>query len=219
MVGFVKQIVYYVSIVPENSEVACLGLHRSKSFDYCVRISDTRRVGILGHTPHTLDAFVVSNELFYQIHIGTFLVHRYVYHLDSEVFADCKMSVVSGYGTEEFRTGLIPGLAAAYAELQISLNSIVHKIERAASTHNNFTGIYTEDLRKEIFHLGNTVKHTVVTVTLGHIFNTLELEHFVGNIELFVARLTSCDIYLVALRYEGIVLCFLTGVELLKFFF
>ena len=89
---FIIEMVDTVSVIPENTEIFCCRFQSGKSL-YCLcRVGDTLWIGILRHTPDTLDGRIRTYQLLYHIHIRTCRGHRHVDHFNAEILCDPEMT-------------------------------------------------------------------------------------------------------------------------------
>ena len=93
------EMVHHISVIPINTEILCRRLQIGKPSYRLLRIGIALGVGILRHAPDSLDALIFRNQSFHHIHIRPLRGHRHIYHLNSKILCNRKMSVISGYRT------------------------------------------------------------------------------------------------------------------------
>ena len=139
-----------IGVVPKHAEVFCRGFEICHSLHHFIRKRNARRVGIFGNAPNTFDACVVFDKCFHHIHIRTVRQHRHGDHIYTEVFANGKMPIVSGRGTNKFDlVKLIPRCRTHYAELKCELHHVIHNVERRAFAYDNLVRLYSENVGKQ----------------------------------------------------------------------
>ena len=84
-----------VCVIPENTEIFCCRFQSGKALYSLFRVGDTLGIGVFRHTPYTLDGRVRAYQLFDHIHVGAGGRHGNRDHLNTEVFCDLKMTVIS----------------------------------------------------------------------------------------------------------------------------
>ena len=125
-------------IIPEDTKILCLGLKCGKAPYGFVGICDTGRIGVFGNTPYAFYAFVVFDIFFHDIHIRPIGIHRYIYHIDTEISRNPEMSVIAGHGTQEFYFFKLSPRSASGNAFCISVrNGIKHHIKAGVSSGNN----------------------------------------------------------------------------------
>ena len=136
------------------------------------------------------------------------------------------MSVVTGSYTNPLKPLLTTprALRAENTEKKCSGERVIHKLKRGVTTYRNILRLYTEHIGEKTLHLGDTVKHTVVTAVYAILGKALLTRSCLGKkrkayIELIGVWLTSRKIELephslifVILRHKG-------GVFFFKFVF
>ena len=105
-----------ISIIPVNTEIRRCRLQTCHTAYSLIRIAVSGRIGIFGYTPDSLNAFILSHHLFYQIHVRTISKKGHIDHLNAKILCNCKMAVIARYGTEElYLVQLAPGSASHHA--------------------------------------------------------------------------------------------------------
>ena len=119
-----------VCIVPEDSKIICCRLKLCKALNCLIRVYNTLWVRVFWNTPDSLYRGIVIDIFLNHIHVRTILSHRDVYHLNSKLLCDCKMSVIARYRTEELHlVKLAPWCIAANTKDKCTCNLIIHDIE------------------------------------------------------------------------------------------
>ena len=188
--------VYAVSIVPENAEIASRGVKSGNAANGVVRVGYACRVSIHRHAPHTLYALVLSHQFLDHIHVGAFGGHGNIYHLDTEKLGYREMSVVTGNGAEPLDLAAVfPRLRIfGSAEIIAARNGIVHYIKARVAENDNVFGVNAQHRRKKLLSLGNAVKSAVVEIIarkLRRVLRSKTVEHGHRKRELLGARLTA----------------------------
>ncbi len=159
---------YTISIVPEDSEVLSLRLKSSESFYSFIAVNYTARIWILRNAPYALNGFVFRNHFFDHIHIRTVVCIRYINHFNSKWFTYSKVTVITGYRTQEL--DLIkpaPRQTAVYTVCIGQWNDIIHYIKAWVAENHYFISAYFKQICKHCFCFRNTVKYAVVTVIVS----------------------------------------------------
>ena len=131
MVGRIGKVMYAVCVIPEYSEILCLGRKVCKTLYRFIRIGDTLGVAVHRYAPYTLDKLVFAYQLLDHIHIGTVGSIRNGDHLYTHTLTDCKVSVITRSRTKELNLlVLAPRLISSEnAEQHGSCYRIVHKLK------------------------------------------------------------------------------------------
>ena len=155
---------YIIGIVPIDTEILCCRLQSCKSAHCLIGIGNSLRIGVLGHTPDSLDRRILTHQLLHHIHIRSFRCHGYVDHFDSEIFRDRKMPVITGYRTEKLHNGkLAPGRTAADAVRHGTRYRIIHDVQTGISVNDNLVGRNLDQIRQKLLGFLNTVDHAIVS--------------------------------------------------------
>ena len=204
--GVVVDVVYVVSVVPENSEVLSCGLKSSKALNSLVGVGAAEGVGVLRNAPHTLDGLVLSNKLLYQVHVGAPFGKGDVDHFDAEELADGEVTVITGNRAKELNlVVLAPGLfGTEYALKHSSCHAVVHKGKRRRTNNDGLLGSNTHIFAEHSSCLGDTGKLTVVAAVNAALGNKAGLrieyvEHGLCKCNLVCTGLAACHVELEAL--------------------
>ena len=153
-----------ICVVPEDPEVLCGGFKCCKSLNGLIRIGISLGIRILGNAPDSLYGLVAGYVLFHHIHIGALGSHGNRDHLDAEMLAYCKMSVISGCRAEELHLiQLAPGSISAYSVGKCSRYGIIHYIKRSISAYDDIFGRGLHYACHELLCFGDTVKLSVIS--------------------------------------------------------
>ena len=159
----VGQIMDAVGVIPHDAEIFRGGLECGKTAHCLVGISDAERIGILRHTPDSLDALIAGYQLFHHIHVRAGGEHRDGDKLHAEILCDSKVTVISGRRAQEFDVTLTaPRLASREAVRHAAGNKIEHHVQAGISADNHVFRLYSHHLRENITHFRQAVRHTVV---------------------------------------------------------
>ena len=101
----IGQVVDDISLVPENFKVRSGGLHSGKTLNGLIAVDIAIGIGVLGHTPDTLDGIILCHQFFDHIHIRTRGAHGDVNHLKAELLGDGKVAVIARHRAEELALG------------------------------------------------------------------------------------------------------------------
>ena len=129
-----------------------------------IRISDSLWVRIFRYTPDTFYSRIILHILLYQIHIRSIRRHWNIDHLNSKMFGDCKMSVISRYRAKEFYlVKLCPRGASHDTMCHRSCNSIIHYVQAGVTKDDNIVLRYFHHIRKKLFCFFDSIDHSIVT--------------------------------------------------------
>ena len=202
-----------IGVIPENPEILCSGLQRSKAAHGFIGISNAGGVGILGNAPDPLDSGIIVHQFLHHIHIRASGSHGNGNHFHTEVLGDTKVTVITGSRAQELYLLLTaPGLAACKAVGHGTGNGIEHHIQAGVASHNDLLSGHTEQLTKQRLHLRKAVGHAVVAAIFSggsHQIcgRTEDIQHGHGKIQLIHAGLASGHIQLQAHCLKFIVFC------------
>ena len=151
-----------ISVIPDYSEIVRGGFESRYAADGLVGICCSVRVSVFRHAEHTLYA-AVFYKLFDKIHIGTALDKRDVYHLNTEIFADAEVSVITGNGAKELYLPLLhPGFVACAVGHALR-DKIKHDIETRVAHDYDILIRDFKHLGENCLALGDTVENSVVS--------------------------------------------------------
>ena len=197
----IYQMVYAVSIVPENPEVLCLWLQCGKALYYCIAVDNAAGVGVHRYAPDCLNGVIFCHQLFHKIHIRAVFQHRNVYQLHAQEFTDSKVAVIAGNRAQYlYLVILAPGLAAHHAVGHCQRHCPVHNVQAGVAADNDIFRLYAQHRCKECLCFRQSVQTAIVpavqSVFCPIIFFCQTGGNPVGQIQLLRRRLTSGHIQL-----------------------
>ena len=133
------EMMHNVCLVPENLEVRRGGFHGGETANGLVAVHKSVRVGILRHTPDSLDGVILRHQTLDHIHVGAGLGHGNIDHLKAQFLGDAEMPVVAGNGTKELPVfHLTPGFRRVLKSEHIANgHQIIHQLQAGVAAHKN----------------------------------------------------------------------------------
>jgi len=123
-------------------------MHACQTADSLIGIGITGRVGVFWNTPDSLYGRVGGHILLHQIHIRTICGHRNVDHLDTKIFSNGEMSVISRYRAQEFNlVKLAPRGISHNAMSHRTGDGVVHYVQAGVSIDNDIVSRNLDHIR------------------------------------------------------------------------
>ena len=186
-----------ISIIPENTEIRCSRLQCSETSYSLIGVGISLRVGVFGYAPDTLDSGIFRHQFLYQIHIRSFGCHGHIDHFDSEMLRDSKMSVISGYGTQElYMIQLAPGGIAQKSVSHSPGYSIIHDVQAGIAADDHIFRLHFQNVSNQFLCLRNTVQATIIS----NIHSILSLH---SALRIYNIEIIHCHIQLVNCRFSS----------------
>ena len=211
------EMVHAVGIVPEDTEIICGRLQTGEPAYGLIRIGDALRVGVLRYAPDTLDSRIGTDKVFHHVHIRTGRGHRNRNHLDSEVFRNLEVTVITGNRAEELHLReLAPGSVAHDAVCPCTADRVKHDIQRRVSVDDDILRIVFHHIAKQLPCFTDAAEGTVVpavcSVFTGQVVRgTQDIHHTHGKIELILTRFAAAHIQMDTECLDFVVLLLQTG--------
>ena len=120
-----------VGVIPKNSKISCPGLHVRQTLDDVGRIDHPGRIAVFGNAPDTFDIRIPGNQILNRVHCRAVFLHFDWNHFDAKIFANKKMTVVSGAGAQKLNLRkLSPGRSTVgHSFYRGAQNRVMHHIE------------------------------------------------------------------------------------------
>ena len=196
----VVQMMYAVSIVPEDTEVRCGRFQPREPTYSLIAVGDAGRVRVFRHTPDAFDGFVFGNEFFHNVHIRAGLCHRHRDHFDPKVFRDGKVAIVAGHRAEEFHTvQFSPGRIAHDAVCDGTGNGVIHHIQGRIAVNDDRIRRVLHHITQQNACFVNAGQNAVVAA-VGAVFaeqihtGIQDIHHAHGEVELLLGWLPAAHI-------------------------
>ena len=159
----VVEMVDGIGIVPVDPEILGRRFQSGKPAHRIVGVGDPLRIGVLGHTPDPLDSLVSRHQLFHHIHIRPHVCHGYVDHVDTEIFRDGKMPVISRHRAEEFHFIQPAPRRAAHDPVSHGPgNRIIHDVQTGVSVDDDLIRMDLHHVCQQLLGLADAIQNTVV---------------------------------------------------------
>ena len=193
------QVMDDVSLVPEDLEIRGCGLHLGKALNGLIAVGVAIGVGVLRHTPDTLNGIILCHQLFHNVHIGAVGGHGHADELKAELLSNSKVTVIAGHRAEELALFHLRPRAGRLREAKhiTDVDEVIHQLQAGVAAHEHLVGLYAEHICKQGAGLAQTLQLAVVAGigacirgVVGHLQQVHCQIHLVG------AGLAACHIQL-----------------------
>ena len=196
---FIK-VMHAIGIVPVDAEVSGCRLQAGKTAYRLIGIAIALRIGVLRHTPDSLNRLIGSYQLLHHIHIRALLRHGYRNHFNPKVLGNRKVTVIARNRAKPlYLIQLTPGGTSHNTVGHGTGNGVIHNIQRRVSENEDMIRMIFHHIGKKLLRLCDTIQYTVIsnihTFAGIHIRIAVQsIHHVIAQIQLLSTGLSSTHI-------------------------